>query len=107
MRPRAAAPVAWILSVLVPIACLLAACTQHAADAPQAGDSLLPQLAPRQDQVQRLQLRGAGGKPLVSLQRVGDEWLLEQRAGWRGDGARIGQYLALLAQARRVEAKTD
>jgi hypothetical protein len=68
---------------------------------------LLPELATRQDQVDQLQLRGAGGKSLVSLRRVGGEWQLDDRAGWRADGARIAQYLVLLAQARRAEAKTD
>jgi hypothetical protein len=57
--------------------------------------------------VDKLQLRGAGGKALVSLRRVGGEWRLAERADWRADGARIAQYLVLLAQARRAEAKTD
>ena len=84
----------------------MAGCTKPAPP-PQAGGPLLPELAMRQDQVDRLQLRGAGGKTLVTLRRVGGEWQLAERAGWRGDGARIAQYLAQLAQARRAEAKTD
>ncbi len=88
------------------LALALAACNaQSPPDA--AGGALLPALASRQDQVDKLQLRGAGGKPLVSLSRAGAEWRLAERDGFRADGARIGQYLAQLAQARRAEAKTS
>jgi hypothetical protein len=68
---------------------------------------LLPELAMRQDQVDSLRLRGAGGKALVTLRRIDGEWRLAQRADWPADGARIAQYLAQLAQARRAEARTD
>src|SRR6478735_960400 len=99
------APVRSILWSLASAACLLAGGCSKPAPAPQAGGPLLPALAMRQDQVERLQLRGAGGKTLVTLRRVGGEWRLSERADWPADGARIGQYLAQLAQARRVEAK--
>ena len=86
---------------------LLAGACAPAQDAPDAGGLLLPQLADRQAQVRSLELRGAGNKVLVTLQRKGGEWQLAQRAGWRADKARIATYLAQLAQAQRVEAKTD
>ena len=44
---------------------------------------------------------------LVTLRRRDGEWQLAQRDGWRADDERIARYLMLLAQARRVEAKTD
>ena len=96
-----------MLFALASVACLLAAACSRPAAAPQVGGPLLPELVMRQDQVELLQLRGAGGRTLVTLRRIGDEWRLAERDGWRGDGARIGQYLAQLAQARRAEAKTD
>ena len=87
--------------------CLLASACAPAPEAPESGGPLLPQLASRQQQVDRLELRGAGGAVLVTLQRKDGEWQLAQRGGWRADGARISTYLAQLAQAQRVEAKTD
>jgi len=86
---------------------LLSAACSPKAPAPEAGGPLLPQLAARQQQVERLELRGAGNKVLVSLQRTQGEWRLAQRDGWRADGARIASYIARLAQAQRAEAKTD
>jgi hypothetical protein len=71
------------------------------------GAPLLPALASRQDHVDALEVRVAGDEPKVSLRRVGGEWQVAQRAGWRADGARIAQFLQRLADARRVEAKTD
>jgi len=86
---------------------LLAGACTRAPEPPEVGVPLLPQLASRQDQVDRLELRGAGNAALVTLQRKGGQWQLAQRGGWRGDEAHIATYLAQLAQARRVEAKTD
>ena len=83
-----------------------AACTRPAPASPSLG-LLLPELAARQQQVDRLELRGPGDRAQVTLERHGEAWRLAQRAGWPADGARIAQYLAQLAQARRVEAKTD
>jgi len=94
------------LLLLLVAAALAAGCARQAA-APEPGGALLPALASRQDQVDALEVRGAGDQVLVSLHRVGDEWRLSQRADWRADGARIAQFLQRLAEARRVEAKTD
>src|SRR5204862_7492797 len=104
---RGRAPLRSILFALTSAACLLAGACAKSAPGPQAGGPLLPELAMRQDQVDSLRLRGAGGKALVTLRRVGGEWRLAQRADWPADGARIAQYLVQLAQARRAEAKTD
>jgi hypothetical protein len=67
---------------------------------------LLPLLADRQRQVDQFEVRGAGGKALLRFRRTGDFWLMDERP-WRADGGRIAQYLLTLAQAQRVEAKTD
>src|SRR6476659_11063672 len=88
--------------------CLLAAsCAKAPPAEPPGGAPLLPALASRQDHVDTLEVRGAGDEALVSLKRVGDEWQVVQRQGWRADGARIAQFLERLANARRVEPKTD
>jgi hypothetical protein len=88
--------------------CLLAAsCAKAPPAEAQGGAPLLPALASRQDHVDRLEVRGAGDEALVSLRRTGDEWQVLQRNGWRADGARIAQFIERVANARRVEAKTD
>jgi len=86
---------------------LLAGGCKPAAPPAEAAGPLLPALASRQDHVDAIEVRGAGDQVLVSLHRAGDEWQLAQRDDWPADGARIGAFLQRLAQARRVEAKTD
>jgi hypothetical protein len=95
--------------VLAALCVLLAAsCTRATAPAIESEKpgSLLPLLADRQQQVDRFELVGAGGKTLLRFRRTQGSWLMDGRP-WRADGARIAQYLLSLAQARRVEAKTD
>ncbi|MEO8160697.1 MAG: DUF4340 domain-containing protein [Arenimonas sp.] len=94
-----------VLLALSAVASALAACGPDA-EPETAGGALIPLLAARQDQVQRLQLRGPGSKVLVTLQRENGEWRLGERAGWPADSTRVAQFLLQLAQARRVEAKT-
>jgi hypothetical protein len=86
----------------------LAACAPRGAGE-EGGEPgpLLPELSARQQQVSALVLRGAGARVLVTLAREGGEWRLGEREGARADAARIDRYLALLAAARRIEAKTD
>jgi hypothetical protein len=86
-------------------ALLLSACAP-APDPEPAPGPLLPVVGSSQDRIDRLQLRGGGNKLLVSLARERGEWRVAERAGWPADGARVVGYLAKLAQARRVEAKT-
>jgi hypothetical protein len=102
LRGRARLP----FFVVLAFALCVGACTRAPPGA-EDGGPLLPQLASRQDHVDALEVRGAGDKALVSLKRVGGEWQVAQRAGWRADGERIAQFLQRLANARRVEAKTD
>jgi hypothetical protein len=86
----------------------LAACAPGGAGRDsEAPGPLLPQLAARQSQVSTLVLRGAGARALVTLRREGKEWRLGEREGARADAVRIERYLAMLAHARRIEAKTD
>ena len=97
---------AWPGFVAIAVALLATACTREA-QAPAVGGPLLPELGSRQREVSGLELRGPGNQVLVTLRRRNGEWQLAQRAGWRADDVRIARYLALLAQARRVESKTD
>lgn len=88
------------------LALAVAGCSRPAPIEQATAGALLPALAARQQQVERLQLRGAGNKLLVSLARERGEWRVGERAGWPADAARISGHLSRLAQARRVEAKT-
>lgn len=53
-----------------------------------------------------IRLRGAGNKPLVTLARRAGTWRVEERAGWAADPGVLSQYIFVLSQARRTEAKT-
>ena len=104
LRFGLAVRVAFLLLALL----LLPACDRAGDHVTYAtGGALLPELGPRQDRVDRLVLRGAGGKPLVRLERIDGEWRLRERDGARADTARIAKYLLDLANAKRVEAKTN
>lgn len=88
------------------VACvLLVACGKPSADV--AKTPLIPGFDKAQADVQSLQLRGAGNKVLVSLHRVGDRWRVAERGDWAADAGRISQYLFVLSQARRMQAKTS
>jgi len=68
---------------------------------------LIPGLAERQDGLQRMQLRGVGNVALVTLDRKDGHWRVAERANWPADEGRISQYLFVLSQTHRAEAKTD
>ncbi len=67
---------------------------------------LVPGLAERQDGLQTIKLRGDGGRALVTLVRKGGHWRVAERADWPADEGRISQYLFVLSQTHRAEAKT-
>lgn len=67
---------------------------------------ILPGLDKAQADVDAMQLRGAGNRVLVSLQRRDGTWRVAERNGWPADAGRISQYLFVLSQARRMEGKT-
>jgi hypothetical protein len=92
--------------LLAAIACLaLAACAGDTASTEKP--KLFPGLDKAQANVESMQLRGAGNRPLVSLERRNGAWRVAERNGWPADEGRISQYLFVLAQARRMEAKTS
>lgn len=105
MRP-ASRPVQVARRFWLAIACLaLGACGGETASTEKA--RLFPSLDKAQAEVASLQLRGAGNRALVSLERRDGSWRVAQRNGWPADAGRISQYLFVLSQARRMEAKTS
>lgn len=68
---------------------------------------LFPALAEHQDELDRLQLRGAGNAVLVTLVRKNGRWRVAERGDWPADEGRLSQYLFVLSQTHLAEAKTS
>jgi hypothetical protein len=67
---------------------------------------LFPWLAEQQEDIDRLQLKGAGNVALVTLARKGGKWRVAERADWPADEGRLSQYLFVLSQTHLIETKT-
>jgi hypothetical protein len=93
---------AWV--VLAALA--LGACTQPATQAPPASGLLLPALAKQLPTVATIEVRTAGDRVAVTLERKGTAWLVRERTGWSADPALVDTLLEDLESAQRVEAKT-
>lgn len=72
-----------------------------------AAAPLLPGLSQRLPNVAALKIVGAGNQVLVSLRKQGERWTVDQRDAWPADVEVLRPLLTKLAQARRVEAKTN
>jgi len=70
-------------------------------------DLLLPEIAEQINAVDSVEIVAGGNRTVATLQKVDDQWQLEQMYGYRADWSRLRTLLAALAQARVVEAKTD
>jgi hypothetical protein len=71
---------------------------------PQSGVTVLPELTRRAKDVARLTL--VHGESKTTLQRKGDQWLVEEKSGYPADPTKVHQVLLGLAELRYVEAKT-
>ena len=85
------------------LACL-AACERAVPEA--TAPLVFPALATAQDKLDLLRLHGAGNVAMVSLVRQEGTWRVKQRGDWPADAGLVSQYLFVLSQARRAEAKT-
>ena len=83
----------------------LGACAQQS-DAPTASGPLLPGLATKLPTLDTIELRTAGDRVAVTLERKAGGWTVRERTGWAADPAQVRALLDDLASARRVEAKT-
>ena len=61
----------------------------------------------RINEVDKVEIVAGGNRIVATLVKSGDHWQLEQMHGYRADWPRLRDMLAILAQARVVEAKTD
>ena len=68
---------------------------------------LLPGMADRINDVDRVDIVTAGDTVVATLTRTSTDWRLEQMGGYHADWPRLQKLLAGLAQAKVIEAKTD
>lgn len=89
------------------LALLLALAGCKRAENAAAPALLFPTLASQQGDLDRLQLRGAGDVALVTIVRKQGVWRLAERGDWPADAGLLSQYLFVLSQAHKAEAKTS
>ncbi|HEX7112126.1 MAG TPA: DUF4340 domain-containing protein [Mizugakiibacter sp.] len=70
------------------------------------GGALLPGLEARLNDVDRIDLTGAGDRVLTTLRREASGWTVAQRNGYPADIGALRSLLLQLAQARLAEPKT-
>lgn len=71
---------------------------------PLAGTLVLPQIGPRLGDIGRLAL--VRGDAKITLQRQGDNWVVEEKSGYPAAATKVRQALLGLAELRYVEPKT-
>ncbi|WP_114693279.1 DUF4340 domain-containing protein, partial [Mizugakiibacter sediminis] len=72
----------------------------------EEGGALLPGLQARLNDIDRVELTGAGRRLLVTLRREASGWTVAQRHGYPADIAALRGLLLQLAQSRLAEPKT-
>ena len=103
------------LGVLALLAALAVAAAWHARQpavtdrsaADTVGERFLPGLAERLERVTAVEARVAGGAQLARIERAGGAWRVVNRAGYPADPETLRGTLIGLAEARRLEGKTD
>ncbi len=70
------------------------------------GELLLPQLAGKLNDIDRLAVTGAGDHRLATLVKGPERWIVEDADGYPADVGRIRRNLIELAEARVIETKT-
>lgn len=76
-------------------------------DKPSRDTLLLPTVADRINEVDRVEVVTAGETVIATLVKVGEGWQVEQMGGYHADWSKLQPLLVALAKARVVEAKTD
>jgi hypothetical protein len=94
------------LVVLVVLAVIGQRQTTSPSDVAQADDELLPGLMDVLDEVASIEVVGAGGATIATLDRAEDGWTVRERDGYSADLTKVRHTLLSLAEARILEAKT-
>lgn len=93
-------------AVLFGAAVYLGDSRKPAQEAVQPGP-LVEGLRARLNDVSGLRVVGAGGKALLSLKREGERWTVAERASYPADVDKLRAFLLKLADAQRIEPKTQ
>ena len=96
-----------ILTVAALIVVILAALKDGSSEKSVADTLLMPTVAARINDVNRVEIVTAGNTIIATLVRAGGVWQLEQMGGYRADWSTLQALLAALAQATVIEPKTD
>ncbi|MET0229664.1 MAG: DUF4340 domain-containing protein [Rhodanobacteraceae bacterium] len=73
----------------------------------QAETSLVPSLRDRVNDIDRVVVTGAGGKPVATMTRNASGWSIAEKNGFAVDTGKLREFLLKLADAKLVEQKTS
>src|SRR5690606_9901598 len=71
-----------------------------------ASEWLLPELHGHVNDVDRIALSGAEGKPIATIERGEEGWIVANKGGYPADVAKLRELLLKLGDAKLVEPKT-
>jgi len=99
------------LAVAALIAIVVAIAINHAnKPRSESGDEevryLAPELRDHVNEVSKLVVTGAEGKPIATLTRGGDGWSIAEKGGYAADTGKLREFLLKLADAKLIEQKT-
>jgi len=69
--------------------------------------TLVPGLAEQVNEIDWLQLSGAGGEVIVTLERTNSAWVVKENSDYRAEWSRVKNLLNSLSQAEVIEEKTS
>jgi len=96
-----------VVTILALVAVLVLVPRENAVENSAVDALLLPGLAGRINDVDRVEIVTAGDTVVATLKRTAADWQLEQMDGYHADWPKLQELLAGLAQAQVVEVKTD
>jgi len=96
-----------VATILALVAVLVFVPRENAVENSAVDTLLLPGLADRINDVDRVEILTAGDTVVATLSRTAADWQLEQMDGYHADWPKLQELLAGLAQAKVVEVKTD
>lgn len=96
----------WLAGALAVLGVLVVLGDREPEPANESGGLLVPGLEAILDNVTALEVVGAGGEPIATLERGPDGWSVLEKNGYPADLRKVRHTLLSLAEARILEAKT-
>lgn len=96
-----------VATILALVAVLVFVPREHAGEQSAIDALLIPGLADRINDVDRVDIVTAGDTVVATLTRTAADWQLEQMGGYHADWPKLQELLAGLAQAKVAQVKTD